>query len=59
MLPKLDVGVNGGGATSFGASMRAESGRIFEELHKKEETFDDALFWSEARKAADLQRRLT
>ena len=53
------MGVNGGGTTWFGASMQAESRGIFEELNKKDKIFDDALFWGEARKAADLQRRLT
>ena len=44
MLPDLDVGVNGGGATSFGALTRAESGGVFEELHRKDKIVDGALF---------------
>ena len=58
MLSELDVGVNDGGATSFGASTQAVRGGIFEELHKKDEIFYEALFWSEVRKAVDLRRIL-
>ena len=57
MLPESDVGVNDGRATLSGALTRAVRGGIFEELHKKDAILYEALFWSEVRKAADLQRR--
>ena len=58
MIPESDVGVNDCRAPSFSVSTRAESRGIFEELQQKDEIFDDALFWNEVRKAADLRRRL-
>ena len=57
MIPESDVGVNNGGVTSFGASTIAVRGGIFEELHKKNEIFYEALFCSEVMKAADFRRR--
>ena len=57
MLPASDVGVNNGGATSFGVSTRAVRGGIFEELHKNDEIFYEALFWSDVRMAEGSLRR--
>ena len=57
MLAESDLGVNDGRAMSFGVSTLAVRGGIFKELHKKDEIFYEALFWSEARKSADFRRR--